>query len=82
LSIVLNGDVANPIKKYINAQEGKGGDDNVISIALRNLDFASVDYHDYQQLGLNCAAIAIEPIDADDFKDCTLHLRAVSVEAS
>jgi hypothetical protein len=78
LQIVVNGDTSNAVTKYVDAIEGEGGDNNLLSIALRDLDFASINYHDYLQLGLNSVAITMEPID-QGWADCGYQIRAVSI---
>lgn len=79
LTMVINEDAANPIVKYVDAQEAEGGENNLLTIALRNQDFTSVDYHDYLQLGLNSIQITIQPID-DVYTDCEYQIRAISIE--
>lgn len=79
LSIVINGDTANTLIKYVDSQESEGGENNLLSIALRNLDVTSADYHDYLTLGLNSIDITISPIIGTG--PCTYQVRAVSVEA-
>ena len=78
LSIVINNDTSNTITRYVTAMEGEGGDNNLLSIALRVLDFASIDYHDFLQLGLNSVAITIRPID-DAWAGCGYQIRALSI---
>lgn len=77
LDFVINEDENNTITKYVDALEAEGGDNNIINIALRNLDFSSIDYHDYLQLGLNSIKITMRPIDAG--QDCSYQMRAVSI---
>ncbi|MGV1951510.1 hypothetical protein ACQZ44_11830 [Agrobacterium vitis] len=79
LSIIINGDNDNVIRKYVDATEAEGGEDNMLSIALRNLDFSSVEYHDYLQLGLNSVSITAQPMD-DAWDDSGYQIRAISVE--
>jgi hypothetical protein len=79
LTIVINEDTSNTIIKYVTALEGEGGDNNLLSIALRDLDFASIDYHDYLQLGLNSISIKMEPINDDWSSNCGYQIRAVSI---
>ena len=79
LTIVINEDTSNTIIKYVTALEGEGGDNNLLSIALRDLDFASIDYHDYLQLGLNSISIKMEPINGDWASNCGYQIRAVSI---
>jgi hypothetical protein len=81
LTLVINNDTENPIIKYIDAIEAEGGENNLLQIALRNQDFASVDYHDYLQLGLNAIQITIQPFD-NDYAQCEYQIRAVSIEQS
>jgi hypothetical protein len=76
LSIVVNGDTTNTITKGVNALEAEGGENNLLSIELRNLDFASVSYHDYLQLGLNSVTITMEP---QAWTNCGYQIRAVSI---
>lgn len=78
LSIVINNDTSNTITRYVTGLEGEGGDNNLLTIALRSLDFASIDYHDYLQLGLNSIAITLQPID-DAWADCGYQIRAMSI---
>jgi hypothetical protein len=79
LTIVINGDTSNTIVKYVTALEGEGGDNNLLSIALRDLDFASIDYHDYLQLGLNSIAITMQPIGGAWSSNCGYQIRAISI---
>jgi hypothetical protein len=80
LTIVINDDVANAITKYVDALESEGGEKNLLSIVLRNQDYASVDYHDYLQLGPNSIRIAIQPIGGKYVAGSTYQIRAVSIE--
>ena len=59
LTIRING--APEIVEHVTDREGEGGEHNLSAIALRNLDYASIDYHDYLKLGLNTITIDIEP---------------------
>lgn len=79
LTIVVNGDTANALTKYVDAQEAEGGENNLLSITLRNLDFASVDYSDLLALGLNSVAITVAPVTGSSGGYA---LRAVSIEAA
>lgn len=80
LTMIINGDVDNPMVKYADALEAEGGQNNLLSVALRNQNFASVDYHDYLQLGLNSIQITIEPVDGE-IDDCGYQVRALSIES-
>jgi hypothetical protein len=80
LTLVINGDTANPIVKYVDALEAEGGENNLLSISLRNLDYGSVDYHDYLQLGLNTIEITLTPIGGTT-AGCGYQVRAISIEA-
>lgn len=79
LQMIINGDTQNPITKYVDAAEAEGGENNLLSIVLRNQDYASVDYHDYLQLGLNTIQINFTPIDGN-FSTCGYQIRAISIE--
>ncbi len=67
------------IIKFVTTQEAEGGENNLLTIALRKQDFSSVDFHDYLQLGLNKIEISIEAIDGKS-KGFNYQLRAISVE--
>lgn len=79
LSFVFNGDASNVVTKYVDAYEGEGGEGNLLKLALRDLDFSSIEYHDYLQLGLNSVAIAMTPMSLDG---CGYQIRALSVQKS
>ncbi|MDD4915466.1 MAG: hypothetical protein PHW13_10590 [Methylococcales bacterium] len=79
LTLVINNDLDNPIVKYVDATEAEGGENNLLQIALRNQDFASIDYHDYLQLGLNAIQITMQPFD-NNYADCAYQVRAISIE--
>src|SRR5271165_2389302 len=81
LTIVVNSSAPNPvsISKGVDALEAEGGESNILSIALRNLDFASVEYHDYLQLGLNSVTITMEP---QAWTNCGYQIRDVSIVKS
>ena len=82
LTLTINGDTDNAITKYVDAAEAEGGENNITTIALRNQNYASVNYHDYLQLGLNAIQIDIQPIGKQYTADCAYQIRAVSVAAS
>lgn len=67
------------ITKYVDASEAEGGENNLLSIDLRHQDFASIEYHDYLQLGLNSIQITIQPLGI--FTDCAYQIRAISIES-
>lgn len=81
LTLTINGDTANAITKYVDALEAEGGEENMLSIVLRNTDYGSVDYHDFLQLGLNTIDITITPIGgAASYANCGYQIRAISIE--
>ncbi|KAF0810918.1 hypothetical protein A167_00405 [Alcanivorax sp. S71-1-4] len=79
LTIVINGDTDHAIVKYVDAFEAEGGENNLLSLSLRNLDYGSVDFHDYLQLGLNSIDITLAPI-GDNPANCGYQVRAISIE--
>jgi hypothetical protein len=80
LVFTINGDTDNAITRYVDAREGEGGENNLLSVALRDQNYASIDFHDYLQLGLNSIRIAISPIDGGALADCHYQVRAISIE--
>jgi hypothetical protein len=80
LTFVVNRDEDNPIVKYVDAREAEGGEDNLLSISLRDLRYASGDFHDYLQLGLNCIEITIEPACGQLAERDGYAIRAMSIE--
>lgn len=80
LVLTINGD-ERTITKEISAAEGEGGDDNLFRVALRNLEFGSVDFSDTLQLGLNKIDIAFQPQwSANQSRVAHLMLRGLSIE--
>jgi hypothetical protein len=77
ITCVINQNDNNQLIKYVTALEGEGGDNNLLELALRNLDFTSVNYHDYLQLGLNSVSLTIVPLTASDAQ---YQIRAISIE--
>jgi len=49
---------------YVDSPEGDGGQGNLLQIDLRNLDFTSINFHDYLVIGTNVIEITVEPVDA------------------
>ncbi len=86
LTLVVNDDTANPITRYVDAAEGEGGDNNLTEVILRNQDFATSDYQDLLQLGLNSIQITIAALEstsaeADAGGAALYHIRALSIES-
>jgi hypothetical protein len=54
------GVVLGTIERYVTAKEGEGGENNLLAISLRNLDFASLDCHNYIGIGLNEVTVDID----------------------
>ncbi|WP_410517816.1 hypothetical protein QNH99_23260 (plasmid) [Pantoea allii] len=79
LDITINGDKQNTLIKFVDAYESEGGENNVLSINLRNLDILSNDYHDYLSMGLNSIEIYISPLNQ---VSADYQIRAISVEES
>jgi hypothetical protein len=44
---------------HVDATEGTGGQGNTSSLALRNLDFTSINFHDYLVIGTNVIEVEI-----------------------
>lgn len=77
LKIVVNGDTANALTKYVDAAEAAGGEHNLLSVSLRDIDYASVDYTDMLALGLNSVAVTLTPVGGTN---AGYALRAVALE--
>ena len=75
LSFVFNDNANHTILRTITDKEGEGGTNNLLELNMRNKDFASIDYHDYLQLGLNTVDIAIVPTEPG----AVYTLRAVAI---
>jgi hypothetical protein len=82
LTFTINGDASTSMVKYVDALEAEGGENNLLMIALRDQSYASVDYHDYLQLGLNSIEIQIEPVTGTFVQGDGYTIRAVSIENS
>jgi hypothetical protein len=59
LTIVVNGQ--STLYRYVDAPETSGGSDNITVVSLRYKNFASVNYCDFLQMGLNEVSITITP---------------------
>lgn len=79
LTIVVNGDASTALTKYVDAYEAEGGEANMLSIALRNQDYASVDYSDLLTVGLNSIEITLTPSTGGS---AGYALRALSIEST
>jgi hypothetical protein len=79
LTFVFNDDPSSAMTKSVDDLEAEGGENNLLSIALRNQDYASIDYHDFLQLGLNSVQISIELVGTD-YADNGYQIRALSIE--
>lgn len=60
LTVVVNGNA--PITVFVDSPEGQGGQSNVSTVDLRDLNFSSVNFHDYLILGLNVIQITVTPV--------------------
>jgi hypothetical protein len=81
LDIVVNGEQGSDIAVYVTAAEAEGGEGNLSTITLRDLNYGSVDYHDYLQLGLNTIDITLSLASGEKAaQGCTYQCRAISVE--
>lgn len=80
LTIVVNGDEDTAVTKYVDSAEAAGGEGNLLSVAVRNQDFASEDHCDLLTMGLNSVAATITPMG--HVASAGYALRALSVESS
>ncbi|MFX4221546.1 MAG: hypothetical protein ACMVO3_11565 [Thalassobaculum sp.] len=62
---------------YVDSKEGEGGQGNTSSIELRNMDFTSINFHDYLRMGTNEIDIDISPVDEDAGAEYTLFAAAI-----
>ncbi len=79
MTITVNGDASTSMLKLIDTPEGEGGEDNLLSISLRDLSYGSVNYHDYLNLGFNSIEITLTPASSD-VGNCGYQVRAISIE--
>jgi hypothetical protein len=79
LTFTINGDNNNAIIKNVNDAEFNGGEENMVSINLRNNDYTSAEYYDYLQFGLNHINISItsDPNNTTDSKGFQLRTLAI-----
>lgn len=80
LTLLINGDQETSIIKYVDANEGDGGENNLTTISLRNLDYSSMNFHDYLKLGLNSISIKIEQVESTIDPQAQYKIRAISIE--
>jgi hypothetical protein len=60
---------------YVDAPEGGGGQGNLTSLALRDTDFTSINFHDYLIIGTN--VVDLEITAADKTAEYTLFATAI-----
>jgi len=77
LQITINDNVS--FNKLIDFKEGEGGEDNIMSLILRNKDYTSLDYHDYLQMGYNKISI-VAPKNLSITPPYSFQVRALSIE--
>lgn len=75
MAFTING--VQTVTIYVEATEGMGAQNNLSVIDLRNLNFASINFHDYLVIGLNTITIDIKPVDTTDNNQYTLFALAV-----
>jgi len=80
LTFIINNDENLRIEKVVDSREAEGGEDNLLIIALRNLDYSAIDYHDYLQLGLNSIEILIQHKDNVKDYNSEYRIRAIAIE--
>lgn len=78
LEITING--MKIVTRHVDTQEGEGGDNNLMTIQLRNLNYASINYHDYLQLGHNHIDIVITPDKPNTDAGYVLRVAAIGEE--
>jgi len=67
------------ITNTIDSLEAEGGAENMLKIQLRDLDFSSVNYHDFLKLGLNSITISIAPLNGD-YTNAGYEIRAIAIK--
>lgn len=80
LEFSINDHTGSIVTKYVDSLEAEGGDNNLLSLTLRNLDYGSVDFHDFLHLGLNTISLTISPIGGD-YATSGYQMRAISIES-
>jgi hypothetical protein len=76
--VIINDEISSTIAKFVDAGEGEGGENNLLSISLRNLDFSSTDYHDYLRRGVNKVRIDVAPLSGNSSAVYCLRALALS----
>ncbi len=81
LTMVFNGNTDNTVVKHVDAAEAQAGENNLISINLRNKNYNSYNYHDYLQYGKNSITITITPSNdlVGSPSDCGFILRTLAI---
>ncbi|MBA5779462.1 hypothetical protein H2509_20210 [Stappia sp. F7233] len=62
---------------FVDSPEGEGGQGNVSSIELRNLDFTSINFHDYLVIGTNTVEVEVTPVNPGIANEYTLFAATV-----
>lgn len=64
LKFIINDDEETGITKIVNDCFREGGQSNILSFNLRNLDYQSVDFYNYLTIGLNKISVKVRKIDS------------------
>jgi hypothetical protein len=75
LSIAVNGNA--PVTVFVDATEGQGSQGNISTINLRDLDYSSINFHDFLQIGLNTIVITATPVNPSGINVYTLSALAI-----
>ena len=75
LLIAVNNNPA--VTVFVDAQEGQGSQGNISTINLRDLEYSSVNFHDYLQIGFNTITITVTPVNSGGSNLYTLSALAI-----
>lgn len=78
IKIKINGVEESVMTKHVDSRETEGGENNLMSIVLRNKDYSASDYYDYLKMGLNTISISVSA-ETEPSVDCGYALRALAI---
>lgn len=80
LRFMINEDEDCTIVKQVNDKLQEGGESNILSLSLRNLDYTTIDFHNYLKIGLNKISVfAKKPENCEEIRYL---INAISVVSS
>lgn len=77
MQVLVNDDSDSKMTKYVKDVMQEGGENNILTLSLRNLDYTTIDFHNYLKIGLNKISITVKKAEA--CQDVKYAINAISI---